>query len=108
MEAYFDGITNNDAEALDRAFAPQGRIMFVRSDGTLYERSFEEWAMFAERPPAPEGKENHLVSVDVTGTAAMAKTELFWPGVHYVDYLSLLKMDGEWRIVQKIWWQESR
>ena len=51
---------------------------------------------------------NRIVSVDMRGTAAVVKTDLSWPNVHYVDYLSLLKVEGEWKIVNKIWWQERR
>lgn len=106
VQAYFDGITKHDVDALGRAFFPRARFMYVRPDGSVYESSFEDWSSFAQRPASPEGKQNTLISIDVTGSAAVAKTELFWPGVHYVDYLSMLRIAGEWRIVQKIWWQE--
>ena len=42
---------------------------------------------------------------DITGTAAVAKVDLQWPRVHYVDYLSLIKIGDEWKIVNKIWHQ---
>jgi hypothetical protein len=42
------------------------------------------------------------------GNAAVVKTDLEWPNIHYVDYLSLLKIDGEWKIVNKIWHQERK
>ena len=35
--------------------------------------------------------------------AASMKVEEDYPGSVYVDYLSLLKFDGEWRIVNKIY-----
>lgn len=34
------------------------------------------------------------------------KTELVWPTIRYVDYLSLLEIDGRWWIVNKIWHEE--
>ncbi len=40
--------------------------------------------------------------VDITGTAAIAKIELDYPDVFFTDYMSLLKVDGEWKIVDKI------
>lgn len=82
--------------------------MFVRRDGSLFVTQFEEWRAFARRPPSPEGKRNAIVSIDITGNAAVAKTDLVWPGIHYVDYLSLLKVGGRWLIVHKTWWQEAR
>ena len=61
--------------------------------------------------PAPADanqRTNEILSIDIEGLAAVAKTELMWPNVRYIDYLSLLKIDGEWRIVNKIWHQERR
>lgn len=40
--------------------------------------------------------------VDVTGDAAVARVELEYPGVSITDYFTLLKIDGEWRIMNKI------
>ena len=36
-------------------------------------------------------------------TAAAVKIEEVYPASRYVDYLSLLKISGEWRIVNKIY-----
>ena len=48
------------------------------------------------------------MSENVIGNAATVKTDLEWPKLHYIDCLSSLKLDGEWRIVNKIWFQENR
>ena len=56
----------------------------------------------APKPPKPDAVQRRVVSVDVTGTAAVAKTELIQPETVVTDYLSLLKVDGEWTIVGKI------
>lgn len=108
VQLYFDGVTRNDSVALRRAFSPDARLMFVRRDSSLYVTPFEQWIAFTRERPTVEGKTNRIVMVDIAGDAAVAKTDLLWPGIHYVDYLSLLRVGGEWRIVHKIWWQEPR
>ena len=40
--------------------------------------------------------------VDVSGNAAVAKLELESPEATITDYMSLLKVDGEWTVVGKI------
>lgn len=40
--------------------------------------------------------------VDVTGNAAVARIELDYPAAFITDYFSLLKIDGEWKIMNKI------
>ncbi len=43
-----------------------------------------------------------IVTTDRFGTVAVAKLELRPPTSVIYDYMSLLKIDGEWRIVNKI------
>ena len=43
-----------------------------------------------------------IVSVDVTGNAASVKVLETYPHSTYTDYPSLLKLGGEWKIVNKI------
>ena len=43
-----------------------------------------------------------IASVEVTGNAARATIVLEYPKVTLTDYMSLLKIDGEWKIVNKI------
>ena len=41
--------------------------------------------------------------MDVTGPGASVKVEEVYPGSKYTDYLSLLQIQGEWKIVNKIY-----
>lgn len=42
------------------------------------------------------------MSVDVTGDAAVAKVELDYPNALLTNYFTLLKVDGKWMIMNKI------
>ena len=108
VELYFKGVDEHDQEALTRAFHPDAQL--EASLGRYWERPFSEWRNFANRPAPADANQrtNEILSIDIEGLAAVAKTELMWPNVRYIDYLSLLKIDGEWRIVNKIWHQERR
>ena len=105
---YFAGVTDYDAAALERAFHPDAVIMSYLPSGRTYSSPFSQWRRFIERgrPADADQHQNTIVSVDIAGTAASVKTDLLWPTVHYVDYMSLLKIDGQWQIVGKIWYQE--
>jgi hypothetical protein len=80
--------------------------MYSVRDGALAQRRLDEWlTAIAERapdPPKPDDVRRRIVSVDVTGDAAMAKLELGYPEATVTDYMSLLKLNGEWVIVGKI------
>ena len=102
---YFEGVRHSDTAAAHRAFHPVA-VMYSIRDGKLAERSIPDWltaiAERAPKPPQPDTVERRVVSVDVTGNAAVAKTELIQPETVVTDYLSLLKVDGEWTVVGKI------
>ncbi|HEX8636521.1 MAG TPA: nuclear transport factor 2 family protein [Pyrinomonadaceae bacterium] len=49
-----------------------------------------------------------MESVDITGNAASAKIILDYPTVRFTDYMSLLKIDGEWKIVNKTFYAEPK
>jgi hypothetical protein len=38
----------------------------------------------------------------------MARIELDYPTVRFIDYMSLLKIDGEWKIIAKIFHAEAK
>ena len=102
---YFEGVRRSDTAAAHRAFHPVLTMYSVRDD-TLGQRSLNEWltaiAERAPQPPKPDEVARRIVSVDVTGNAAMAKLELGYPEATVTDYMSLLKLNGEWIIVGKI------
>ena len=102
---YFEGVRRSDTATAHRAFHPVAVMYSVRDD-TLARRSIPDWlSAIAERapnPPKPDAVQRRVVSVDVTGGAASAKLELIQPDAVITDYMSLLKVDGEWVIVGKI------
>jgi hypothetical protein len=108
---YFDGVRRADTAAAHRAFHPVVTMYSVR-DGEFVQRSIPDWlAAIAERapdPPAPDTVPRRIVSVDVTGTAAVAKLELAYPEARVTDYMSLLKVNGQWIIVGKIFDRQPR
>lgn len=108
---YFEGVRKADTATAHRAFHPVVTMYSVR-DGKLAERSIPDWlGAIAERaptPPKPDDVPRRVVSVDVTGNAAMAKLELAYPEATVTDYMSLLKVDGEWIIVGKIFDRQSK
>jgi hypothetical protein len=109
VQHYFDGMMNASPEDLRIAFHPESRLIGAGSEGGIMIIPFERWASSWEgrEPRDLEKYKNEIVSIDMHGTAASVKTDLVWPNVRYIDYLSLLKIDGEWKIVNKIWTEEA-
>ena len=94
----------NDVEKFRAAFDPGAKLFFVKRDGTLGQLSQEDWYKgFANVAGKEEQGELQILSVDVTGNAASVKVLETYPTSTYTDYLSLLKLSGGWKIVNKIY-----
>ena len=111
VQYYFDGGTNRDSVALRKAFHPDARMLFAR-DGRLVVVPIGDFiARVAGEPLKPgevDSTRKRVTSVDVTGDAAIARIELERPEGLIVDYMSLLKVEGRWQIVNKIFSREAR
>ena len=72
-------------------------------DGKLQALTVDEFAkLFPGKPAANEDQRvRRIENVEVTGVAGTAKVYLDYPTVIYTDYISLLKVDGEWKIINK-------
>ena len=99
---YFKAQSTGDGSHLKGVFIDEGRMMWVADNKLQMRTSAEYIGGFRGQPPADEAKRKRRVAmVDVTGSAAVAKVELAYPDVTVTDYFSLLKIGGEWKIVNK-------
>jgi hypothetical protein len=111
VQYYFDGGKNRDSVTLRKAFHPDARMLFAR-DGKLVVVPIGEYItrVGSERlkPGEVDSTDRKVVSVDVVGDAAVARIELKQSQALLTDYMSLLKVDGRWLIVNKIFTRETR
>ena len=109
LNHYIQGHATGDGSHMKLAFHPNANLYFIR-DGKYAERTGADYAAgFSGRPPADEAqRKRRIESVDISGTAAQAKIVLEYPGVTFTDYMTLLKIDGEWKLVAKVFHAERK
>lgn len=109
LNNYIKAQATGDQEAARKAFHTDGNLIWIK-DGKYTTRSFAEFvAGFNGKPAADEDKRKRAIeSIDVAGNAASARIVLDYPTVRFVDYMSLLKIDGEWKIVSKVFYAEPK
>ena len=109
LEHYLQGHATGDGAHFRVAFHPIANLYWVAGD-SLAQRTGAAYIAGAPGRPAPDEarRKRRIVSVDYAGTAAMARIELDYPSVRFVDYMSLLKIGGEWKIVNKIFVRETK
>ena len=109
VETYLHGLKFNDVPSLKKVFYPEAKLLFVKKDGTLGQLTQEQWYKGFE---ASAGKEDEgeltVVATDITGKAASVKVREVYPTSVYTDYVSLLKLGTQWKIVNKVYMAEQR
>jgi hypothetical protein len=104
VQLYFEGMMERNREKLDLAFIPEARLIGYRGND-LTITSFETWAAATSKgePRNTNLYKNELVNIRVQGNTAVAEAELYWPGIYYYDFLTLVKIGETWKIVNKSW-----
>lgn len=103
LQHYLLGHATGDGAHHQMVFHSDAKLFWMR-DGALNTRTSADYIAGASGKPAEDEDQRHraITMVDVTGDAAVAKIELDYPDALLTDYMSLLKVDGEWKIVNKI------
>ncbi|MEQ1645479.1 MAG: nuclear transport factor 2 family protein [Pyrinomonadaceae bacterium] len=109
LENYLKGHATGDGEYFKKAFHTEGNLIWIR-DGKYTTRSFAEYIAGASgKPPADEAQRKRRIgTVEVVGNAAVATIILDYPTVKFTDYMTLLKINGEWKIVNKTFFAEPK
>lgn len=109
LQHYFQGHATGQGEHFRKVFHTDSKLYAIR-DNKFWAITSEEYITRAPgKPPGDEAKRKRTVeSVDITGNAAIAKVVLDYPQVKFTDYMSLLKVDGTWMIVNKTFHAEPK
>jgi hypothetical protein len=92
---------------LERAWdVPNSRLKYIiKNEQDREEIAIEKIADSIKRwtrDATPDSK-GRILSIDVVDKKmAVTKFEFLWKGTTYIDYLALYKVDGSWKIVNKI------
>ena len=95
------GDTNSSAE-LRQAFHPAAMMFFVRDGGLAGVSQPEWWSRIDASKEIVKALSRKFPFVDQVGDAAVAKVASEYPTHRFHDYMSLLRIGGQWRIVGKI------
>ncbi|MBO0320899.1 nuclear transport factor 2 family protein [Muricauda sp. CAU 1633] len=102
---YFEGIFEGDGEKLEKCFH-ENTYLYGDIKGEDYLKSKAAYIEGVKNRQSPKSMEEEfkmsIIGIDILGKVTMAKLHVPFSGYNYYDYLSLAKMAGEWKIVNKI------
>ncbi|MFT5885471.1 MAG: hypothetical protein ACI9IP_001931, partial [Arcticibacterium sp.] len=99
---YLDGGTNGNVNQFKGAFVPDAVQRSIGKSGTVIGMTVESLASKL-KPGQTMSRETSIVSWSYAGIAATATTETIYPTSKIIDLLNLLKIDGKWKIVSRVY-----
>ncbi len=105
VKKYTDSCKEGKSDIMKSAFT-ENALMYGYLNGEYYNGSIEAlYGAVDAFGPAPDTKARVDV-LSIEGTAAVARVTLEdWHGLSFTDFHSLIKEDGEWKIIAKVFHQ---
>ena len=104
INQYFKGHATGSGEEMRQAFLPTAHIEGNREGKFVSWTVAEYTSRFAGKPAADEASRKRTIDrVEISGTAAMASATLVHGATTHTDYFVLLKVDGAWKIANKVY-----
>jgi hypothetical protein len=104
VQLYIDGVSKGDAGKVDQAFH-EAAWMFGHIGGQRFDVPVARLAEMVVAQPLDSdgGFKARITSFEQTGDVARVtlEEEGCWGNVSFVDYFTLAKIDGTWKIVNK-------
>ena len=106
VNLYYEGCCESDPLKIKEAFDKNAMISGYLPDG-LHEMNLDEFAGFVEaQQPSPKEKGEDVVfeilSLEKEGTTALVKIRDKYLGITFLDTLSFIKFEGEWKLYNKL------
>lgn len=102
--AYFQGLHEGNIDLIQKVFLPAAEI-FGYYEGDKVTLKLHEYLNILKRMSPPvmldEEFDMRIDGIDQIGLIASVRTRYLFQALRYTEYLALMKIDGEWRIVNK-------
>lgn len=107
LHDYFELLYRCDVSRFDAVFHPNATLQTVGANGYQLIKAADYCEILRQRK-SPESqaalRRDEIETVDQTSdSSALAKVRVLINGATFQDYLSLLRIDGQWRIVAKVY-----
>ncbi|PJI44349.1 nuclear transport factor 2 family protein [Ferrovibrio sp.] len=113
VKTYLDGLFEGDTTKIRESFHSASSLFAVAADGKLVNMPREEWCRMIEGRASPKAsgmtrEHERILSVDITGpNTALVKLNCAIAPRFFTDYLSLIRLDGRWVVINKTFVAET-
>ena len=111
VQLYVDSMNESNSEKVKQAFHTNAKVAGYLH-GDFMEMSVDDFSDFvASQQPSPKEKGENVIfeilSTEIEGTTAIVKVRDKYLGITFLDTLSFIKIEGEWKLYNKLFHVES-
>lgn len=107
LNYYAEGGTTGNPQLASKAFHPSATMKFIK--GVVFtDVPIAEFLSGYIKEGVMQRRTIEINSIDISGNAAQAKLTIDYDTHQFIDYLNLLKTDGDWLIVSKIFYRKDK
>ncbi len=102
-QQYVDGLRVGSVDGVAEAFHPKA-VMYGFTNGELLGGEIQNLFDFVQKNGKAADIVTHLDVLAITPTTAVVRVDMEKDaiGADYIDYLTLIKMDGDWKVIAKV------
>ncbi len=102
VQHYIDGARSGKGDDMKPAFH-EGATIFGYAGDDLFAGPIQLLFDWNDNNGPAKDLEARIAGIDLAGTGATVRLELDnWTGSRFTDLFTLLKVDGEWKIINKV------
>ena len=103
---YFNGMINHNAESFVKAFHPTATMKWNDKEFTEV-NAIKALSDYVNSNETVKTKAK-ILGITVANDVANAQLELEYETFYFIDFMNLVKINGEWKIVNKIYTQKTK
>lgn len=105
LQEYMSG----DGNRMEKAFHTSATMKYIDiTNGEFKDVPIGEFIARVKANTTKQERKIEIVSVNIEGTAATGKIKIETDKVIMYDYMNMLKINGEWKIVSKIFSRQNK
>lgn len=107
VQSYLDALYHGDVALFRKVFHPQARL-FSATGGTLTALDLEQYMEIVKGRPSPASRKDErqdeiVTLVEASPTTAHARLRNAYLPKRFTDDLTFIDIEGQWRIIAKVW-----
>ena len=111
VQLYVDSMNESNSEKVKQAFHTNAKVAGYLH-GDFMEMSVDDFSGFvASQQPSPKEKGENVIfeilSIEIEGATAIVKVRDKYLGITFLDTLSFIKIESEWKLYNKLFHVES-